>query len=269
MRITLTPSYRALAIGGATAAILIGAFALGINTGSAAPSSASSASSGGQNSTGTRTATLVSATGSGRITVTGTGTVNGTPNQLVLSLGVQVNGSSVESALQQANQAINTVTSALKARGVAASDIQTSDLYIQPNYRNNSQIPDGYGVNESLTATLRNISEAGGQIDAAVHAGGNVVTVDGISLNLVDTSHLLARARAAAVADARTKAAQYASAAGQSLGPVIAITDQAQVQPYLQYNTAAGAAPRSSSSVPISPGTQQLSVSITVVFALG
>ena len=262
MRITLTPTYRALAIGGAAAAILIGAFALGSATGGGAPSRA------GQHSSGTEAQAVAFRTaGSGRITVTGTGTVTGTPNQLILSMGVQVNGSSVESALQQANQAINSVTSSLEAHGVAARDIQTSDLYLQPNYRNNSQIPDGYSVNESLTATLRHINEAGGQIDAAVRAGGNVVTINGISLNLTDTSHLLARARAAAVADARTKAAQYASAAGQSLGPVVAITDQAQVQPFPVYAQAAGAAPKA--SVPISPGSQQLSVSVTVVFALG
>ncbi len=93
------------------------------------------------------------------------------------------------------------------------------------------------------------------------------MTVDGVSLNLTDTSALLARARAAAVADARHKAAQYASAAGQQLGPVIGITDQAPTQPFPVFGAASAATPRS--SVPISPGTQQLSVSITVTYALG
>ena len=262
MPVTLTPRYRALAFGGAAAAILIGAFALGITAGSAAPSSA------GQNASGIQDRAVVTSAGSGRITVTGTGTVNGTPNQLTLSMGVQVNAGSVEGALQQANQAISSVTAALKARGVAASDIQTSGLSIQPNFRSNSSTPDGYGVSEYLTATLRHISTAGAQIQAATQAGGNVVTIDGISLDLTDTSNLLARARAAAVADARHKAAQYASAIGQPLGPVVSITDQAQAQPFPFYGQAASAAPRSS-SVPISPGTQQLSVSITVVYAIG
>ncbi len=261
MAITFTPRYRALAIGGAAAVVLIGVFALGINAGSAAPSSA------GQAVSGTRAATaLTSAAGSARITVTGTGIVTGTPNQLVLSMGVQVNGASVGSALQDANLAVNRVTAALKADGVAASDIQTSGLYIQPNYRNNSQIPDSYGVGEYLTATLRHLASAGAQIDAAVHAGGNAVTVDGISLNLTDTSNLLARARAAAVADARHKAAQYASALGQPLGPVLSINDQASAPPVPLYSAASGAAPHP--SVPISPGTQQLTVSITVVYAI-
>lgn len=261
MPVTLTSRYRALAVGGIAAAVLIGAFALGMTAGSAAPSAA------GQNSSGTQGQTVVTSAGSARITVTGTGIVNGTPNQLTLSMGVQVNGASVESALQQANQATTRVTAALKAHGVAATDIQTSGLSIQPDYRDNSPTPDGYGVSEYLTATLRSVSAAGAQIQAAVKAGGNAVTVDGISLDLTGTSRLLARARAAAVSDARHKAAQYASAVGQPLGPVVSITDQAPAQPFPVYAAASGAAPRP--SVPISPGTQQLSVSVTVVYAVG
>ena len=261
MPVTLTPRYRAVAIGGLAAAILIGAFALGITAGSAAPSSA------GQNSSTTQA--VVTSAGPARITVTGTGTVNGTPNQLTLSMGVQINAASVESALQQANQAVSRVTAVLKAHGVAGRDIQTSGLSIQPNYRDNSPLPDGYGVSESLTATLRKIGAAGAQIQAAVQAGGNVVTIDGISLDLTDTSGLLARARAAAVSDARHKAGQYASAIGQPLGPVVSITDQAPAQPFPVYPMASASGVAKSGSVPISPGTQQLSVSVTVVYAIG
>jgi uncharacterized protein YggE len=262
MPVTLTSRYRALTFGGVVAAILIGAFALGMTAGSAAPSSA------GQNSSQTQTRAVVTSAGSGRITVTGTGTVNGTPNQLTLSMGVQVSAASVESALQEANQAVTRVTAALKTSGVAPADIQTSGLSIQPNYSNSSPAPDGYGVSESVTATLRRISAAGAQIQAAVRAGGNAVTIDGISLDLTDTSNLLARARAAAVSDARHKAAQYASAIGQPLGPVVSLTDQAPAQPFPVYGLANGAA-QHSASVPISPGTQQLSVSVTVVYAIG
>jgi len=262
MAITLTPTYRALVIGGTAAAVLIGAFTLGISSGNAAPSSPAGHGSAQAQPSALTTAT----TGQARITVSGTGTVSGTPNQLVLSMGVQVSASSVGSALQQANTAVRQVTGALQARGVAAADIQTSGLFIQPSYRSGSQAPDGYSVSESLTATLRQLDAAGAQIDAAVRAGGNATTVDGISLNLTDTSSLLARARAAAVADAKVKASQYAKALGQPLGPVVSITDQAFSQPF-PFAASAGAA-ASRAAVPISPGTQQLSVSVTVVYAL-
>ena len=114
---------------------------------------------------------------------------------------------------------------------------------------------------------MRHIATAGAQISSAVRAGGNAVTVDGVSLNLADDSGLLAAARAAAIADAKTKAGQYARAIGQPLDGVVSITDQAQQAPLPV------SAPNASSSagraVPISPGTQQFSVSVTVVFAAG
>ena len=265
MAITFTPAHRALAIGGIAAAALIGAFAFGSSQSGAAPSPTASPSGGGTTA-GTRTAVLTSTNGAARITVTGTGNVTGTPNQLLLSMGVQVNGSSVGSALGNANNAVNRVTAALRADGVAAKDIQTSGLSIWPNYPNNSQTPNGYSVSESITATLNSLAAAGRQIDAAVHAGGNATTVSGISLNLTDTSALLAQARARAVANATAKAGQYAKALGQPLGPVLSITDQVATQPYPVFNGADSAA-AVKGSVPISPGSQQLSVSITVVFA--
>src|SRR5579863_1772060 len=261
MGITFTPTHRALVVGCMAAAVLIGAFALGSSQGNAA-----AASSAGRGKAGAGPTVMASTTGAARITVTGTGNVTGTPNQLVLAMGVQVNGSSVGSALGNANAAVRRVTAALRADGVAAADIQTSGLSIWPNYPADSQTPSGYSVSESLTATLNSLAAAGTQIDAAVHAGGNATTVSGISLNLTDTSALLATARARAVADATVKASQYAKALGEPLGPVISITDQASTQPFPVNGLDSPSAAKT--AVPISPGSQQLSISVTVVFAI-
>jgi len=227
--------------------------------------SGGSGSSAGPAPGGTQPANLAAAVNSGRITVAGTGTVTGTPNQLLLSMGVQVNGASVGSALASANDAVSRVTAALRGDGVAAAAIQTSGLAIWPNYANGSQVPQGYGASESIAVTLGNLKDAGTQINDAVHAGGNATTVSGVSLNLTDDSGLLAAARSRAVTDAETKAAQYAKALGQPLGPVVSITDQPASQPVLPFAAASSAA---KGSVPVSPGTQQVSVSVTVVFAV-
>jgi len=252
----VTPAVRSVALGTATAALLVGAFALGASRGSAPPA--------GPRLAGTQLTSSTAA--AAKITVTGTGTVTGTPDQLTLDMGVQVTGASVDSALQQASQAVRQVTAALRDQGVAAADIQTSGLSVQPSYGSSSQVPQGYQASESLTATLVRMTVAGAQIQAAVHAGGNAATVDDISLNLADSSGLLATARARAVADARVKAAQYAKALGQPLGPVLSVSDQTPapgpIGPF------ASASAGKAASVPISPGSQQLSVSVTVVYAL-
>ena len=261
MTVAVKPSFRAAGIGIAAAALLIGAFLLGTAT-SPAPggSGGARADSGG--------VVLTAAQGGGKITVTGTGTVTGTPDQLVLSMGVQTSASSVSIALRQANEAASRVIHSLKAGGVRAADIQTSGLSIQPNYTSGSQVPVGYGVSEQLTATLRDLRKAGSQIQAAANAGGNATTVNGVSLNLADTSRLLARARAAAVRDAQAKASQFARGLARPLGQVLSVSDQSQVFPYPEFGGMAAAA-KSASSVPVSPGSQQVSVQITVVYAIG
>jgi uncharacterized protein YggE len=185
----------------------------------------------------------------------------------MLYMGVQANGSSVSAALQRANRAVSAVTRALTRTGVRGSDIQTSGLSIQPDYTGDSTVPAGYGVSESIDVTLRTLAAAGTQISGAVRAGGNATQVDGVSLNLNDTSSLLAAARAKAAADARTKAAQYARALGMSLGPVVSVSEQ-HPAPVLPMFAAPSAGRATSSPVPVSPGSQQVTVTVTAVFAL-
>ena len=254
MALSLTSTQRALVTGAAAAALLVGAFAAGAAQGG--PASAATAAGG-----------LPAGPAGSRITVTGTGTVSGTPNQLVLSMGVQTSGSTVSAALQAANRAVRAVTGALTRSGVRGSDIATSGLSIQPDYGPNSAAPAGYGVSESIQVTLRKLAVAGTQISSAVRAGGNATVVDGVSLNLSDSSALLASARARAVADARIRAAQFAKALGRSLGPGVTMSEQAPAEQVPVFASAASghAGP---SPVPVSPGSQQLTVTVTAVFAL-
>ena len=259
MIVAIKPVPRAIGIGVAAAGLLIGSFLLGSGRSGAAASS--TAKPGGSGS-----AVLTASAAGGKITVTGTGTVTGTPNQLVLSMGVQTSASSVSTALRQANEAATRVIHSLKAAGVRGSDIQTSGLSIQPNYSGSSQVPTGYGVSEQLNATLHHLAKAGSQIQAAVTAGGNATTVDGVSLNLTDTSTLLANARAAAIRDAQAKASQFARALGHQLGAVISVSDQSSVPYPIFAQGVAASAP--AGRVPVQPGKQQVSVQITVVYAI-
>jgi hypothetical protein len=257
MAISTSPRYLAAATGVAAAALLIGAFTIGTHEGGSASPGTPAADA----------ATLTASHPAGRITVTGTGTVTGVPNQLILSLNVSANGSDVTAALNSANQDVRDVTTALRERGVAAADIQTSNLNISRNYNNNGVVTS-YGVSESLTATLNRLKAAGSQIGAAVRAGGNAVSIDNVALNLTSTGPLMAAARAQAVADAHAQAQQYARALGEPLGSVISVNPVQQQQPApvpFSLNAVASASGRS--RVPVSPGTQQVSVSVTVVYA--
>ncbi len=207
------------------------------------------------------------------ITVGGRATVAGTPDTLRLDLSVVATALTVSDALASANRSAAAVQKSLLDNKVQKKDLQTSGLNIQPEYDYSKQGAPrikGYQVSESVTAKLRDLGRAGDIIGKAVSAGGNAVRVNGISLDLEDTSALVSSARDKSFANAKAKAEQYARAAGRSLGEVISIAEDVTAPSPIPmgYPTAAYAS-RDVASVPIEPGSQDVSVNVTVVFALG
>jgi len=201
------------------------------------------------------------------ITVTGTGTVSGTPDTLVVSLSVNADGSSVSSAFSSANSTMGAVQRALKATGVASADLQTSNVSVQQKYDNRGN-PNGYTVTEGLTVTVHDIAKASDDIAAAVAAGRNLLRIGGVSLDLKDTGTLVSKARDDAFAEARTKAQQYAKAAGRSLGAVVSIQEVAQTPNPVYYGGYASASMPAALRAPIQAGSQDVAVQVTVTFGL-
>jgi len=211
----------------------------------------------------TTTATGITATG---ITVTGTGIVAGRPDTLRLDLSVTARAGTVGKALADADATMARVHQSLKASGVAAADLQTSNLSISPVYAHpagGAPRISGYTVSEGVTATLRELARAGTAITEATRAGGDNVRIGGIELDLADTSALVTAARDRAVAIAKAKAEQYAKATGRGLGHVVSLTESVSEPTPVAYPRAAAAA----QGVPIEPGSQDVGVTVTVVYA--
>jgi uncharacterized protein YggE len=204
------------------------------------------------------------------IVVDGLGKVSGTPDVLRATLGVSVRRDDVSTALRDANALQNSVRAALKKDGVAAKDLQTSDVNISPSYDGKGK-RDGYVVSETVTAKLRHLDNAGKAISDAAMAGGNSATVMGVTFALEDNAALLGQARDAAYADAKAKAQRYADLSGRALGKVQLVTETVSPpQELYQYGKALATAGRAgaASPVPIDAGTSQVSVSVTVRWAL-
>jgi uncharacterized protein YggE len=203
------------------------------------------------------------------ITVTGSGTVTGTPDTLSVSLSVTATASTIDDALARATRAQSAVVASLKESGVAAGDLQTSNLSISPNYTSKG-LPSGYVVNEGVTAKLHGLAKAGRTLGAAVAAGGDSVRVDGIWISIDDTDPLKGDARAAAISDARNRAEQYAAAAGRKVGEVQSIREVVTTPAPYAMDARAYAMPAAASlqSVPIQAGSQDVTVQVTVVYGL-
>lgn len=199
------------------------------------------------------------------ITAQGTGTVTGTPDVLTITIGVQTTSASAQTAIADNNQRATDTIALIKAAGVADADLQTSQLSISPNYNDQNTIT-GYQVSNMLTATLRDIGGAGGLIDAVAKAAGDAVRVQQLDFSIDNDSDLRAGARADAVRQAQAQAKQLADAAGVTLGPIDSITESAGSSP-VRYSAAA--ATDAAAAMPIEPGSQELAVTVQVVYQIG
>jgi len=204
-----------------------------------------------------------------KLTVQGTGMASGAPNMLTVSVGIDVTDPSAQVSLADDNTKASAVTAALKQGGVLDSDVQTSNLQIQPQYNSHGAIT-GYQVTNTLTANLRDFSTAGSIIDALAGAAGNAVQINSLTFSISDPRSLEDRARTDAVTQAVSHAHSMAQAAGERLGPVCSLSDETPVTYPQSYNIneAAPAASGTAAQVPVEPGTEQTSAQVTIVYAL-
>lgn len=201
------------------------------------------------------------------ITTRGVGTVRGTPDMLTVALGVQTRAASAADALADNSTRTTGLLDVLRRRGVADADLRTSRLSINPTYDQNGGIT-GYEVTNQVSATLRDIAGAGALVDAAAQATGDAARVERIGFEIDDDAEPRARARGDAVRQAVTQARQLAEAADVTLGPILSITE---VTAGLPPDPAAArdSAVAASAAVPIEPGSQDVSVTVEVVHAVG
>lgn len=204
------------------------------------------------------------------IAMTGTGRATGVPDQVAFDLTISTTAPDVTEALTAANAASRDVLVALLAQGVDADDVQTTGLSLRPTYDYSGDGPavlTGYEAKQKLSVVVRSLSDAGAVISAAVEAGGNAVRLSDVRLQVGDKDALLARARDGAFAQAQAKGEQYAAAAGRSLGEVVSVREVTATSYQPQVENFRAAADVSLSKVPIRAGTDELGVTVSVIWS--
>ena len=204
------------------------------------------------------------------ITAVGDGMVDGTPDVLELSLGVTTRDASAATALAHNSELALKVVGVLKDAGVADKDVQTSDLSISPTMNSSGDHVDGYEVDNTVTAKVRDVNKAGNIVDAATKVSGNEIVVRNLSFSFDDDSSMVAAARTLAVKRAQDQARQLADAAGVTLGNLDSISSTSV--PVRPPPEAAGT-PRTSGAAPaptppVNPGSQTVSVEVTLVYLI-
>jgi uncharacterized protein YggE len=205
-----------------------------------------------------------------RIAVPGHGAVRVAPDIADIRLGVITVRPTAAEARSAAASTMDGVLGALRGGGIDARDLRTNLLSLDAvrDYSDGSQRITGYQLANTVEATIRAIDTTGAVVDAALAAGAT--SLDGLTFRLDDPTEALAEARRLAVADARHRAETLAAEAGVGLGPVVGIVEGGGFAPGPPRPVAMfRAKAETDAATPVEAGTNELSVDVTVEFAIG
>ncbi|MEM8979601.1 MAG: SIMPL domain-containing protein [Pseudomonadota bacterium] len=203
-----------------------------------------------------------------KLTVSGQGEALASPDMAVVSLGVIAQARSAKAAMDQVSEQLGTILARLERTGIAARDLQTSDLRLSPQYaRNTGNLEPrrivSYEAANTLSVRIRDLDQLGGVLDQALTDGANQLY--GLRFEVAEPAPLIEEARASAVKDAVSKAKLYARAAGVELGRLLSLSEAGSVSPratpMMEMRMAADA-------VSVAAGEVGLSARVTLVYEI-
>ncbi|WP_293004234.1 SIMPL domain-containing protein [Mycobacterium sp.] len=199
-----------------------------------------------------------------QVTVVGSGHVQGVPDTLTADAAIEFIARDVTAAMDQTNTRQQAVIDALANAGVDRKDISTTDVSLQPQYDTAGAVVTGFRAANSIRVKIHPAGLASRLLAVIVGTGGDATRINSVSYSIADDSQLVKDARARAFQDAKDRAGQYAQLSGLGLGKIISISE-----------ASGGAVPTVSpaprmmpAAVPLEPGQQTVSFSVTAVWEL-
>lgn len=198
-----------------------------------------------------------------QVTVVGSGQVQGVPDTLTADVGIEFTAPEATTAINFTNQRQQSVIDALTGAGVDRKNIGTAEVSLQPVYGNggNSTVT-GYRASNSIRIKIHPPEAASQVLTTIVTTGGDATRINSVNYSIADDSRLVKDARSRAFNDAKDRADQYAQLSGLKLGKVLSISEASGGAPV------AGAPKAMPAAVPLEPGQQMVSFSVTAVWEL-
>lgn len=155
------------------------------------------------------------------ISTTGYGEIEATPDMAEFSVRVVQSQMNADQAKQGVDSVVDKFLSGLMSEGIEKKDIQSSNLYLSPQYHYPEKgKPElvGYRASRTVTVQVMDLESLNNYLDLALESGIN--QVDNIQLKVKDQGQYQEAARMAAIQDAQSKAASLAKGFDQNLGKV-------------------------------------------------
>lgn len=198
------------------------------------------------------------------ITVAGSGTVAMTPDTARVNVGVEATGANLTEVFENANEQMDSVFQAVEEFGIPDDQVEMTQfsIFVERNRESESNEITGYTVRNSAEITVSEIDRLPDLIATTVDAGAN--QVGNIRFTIEDRGSLIEDARELAMDDARQRAEHLAELAGVTLGSPMSIIETSGPVPLAH----TGQEDIEAAAPPIEPGQQQVTVGVTVTYAM-
>lgn len=205
-----------------------------------------------------------------QLQVSATGEVTRVPDLAIISAGVQTLQPTATAAIEENASRMERVRAALKRAGIEDRDIQTSSINLNPEYHYADNQPPrltGYRASNTVNVKFRDLKRTGAILDALVAQGANQIS--GPNLTIDKPEAALDEARVTAISNGRARAELYGRALGMRVVRLISVSESGgyNVPPPMPM-VAMMAERGGDASTKIDPGTQQLQVSLSMIFEL-
>ncbi len=145
------------------------------------------------------------------ITVSGTAKITAAPNIATTNIGLVTDKTDPGVAQSENAEKMNKLIAALKTLGIAGDDLKTTQYQGYPKYSYDAKAGStitGYTISQNVEVKIRDLQKISAVLSAAAAAGSN--QIGGIEFTIDDPKKLESEARAAAINDAKEKAAVLA-----------------------------------------------------------
>jgi uncharacterized protein YggE len=153
--------------------------------------------------------------------ITGVGEVTAKPDMAMIHVAVVSERKSAKAAKLASDKAVAEFINRLNKQGIAREQIESAHINLSPRYQYpKDKAPEltGYRAERQVTVTLNDLTNLNAVLDGAL--GDGINRISHIQLTSSDYAALEAKAREAAVKDAREKAAALAESLAMKLDGV-------------------------------------------------
>lgn len=203
------------------------------------------------------------------ISVTGEGKIKVTPDEAIISFGVENSGKDATEVKKKNDEIVDKVLKVIKKHKIPTTDFQTERVSLYKTYDYNTK-KNQFQASQNISIHLKDLNKYDALMMDLVDSGVNAI--QNVEFKSSKIKELESQARKDAILDAKKKAEDFVVVLNQKVGKAITISDNTQTSyprpMYKTYAMAAESADAGMNRETLAIGEIEITTSVSIVFEL-